>query len=567
VNGGTLLADTQLTLPDERDFATSCGIAREAVAHAPQFRPEAGSVDITNAYSWLLQQMLDCWLQCFVWGGGVRISWRLVFGGAFGPQRFSGVMAVPHAETARRITAFETVHPPPTETWTRERRALQDADLLPAGDAQLRSWAMQRFLDDVNLVAPSDQVVVPDELAHISLGTETTATTGGTPSHPNSRAGVYLRMCIATLLELRFVVADSKTQCGSAVVSLGIRVDIASRRQNCPALKQAAVLHGAAEMLDTLHADEHLDCDEAERLVGRLGSLSAIFPDLLDWLHAGYAVARAKYSGGSPRPIRRLRLSPGGRRKLEFINLLSSATALLTVNEGAPLVCAPRFPAASTLGTLTCTTDASGDAVSDDAGVGGFGFLAGRPGTVFVVSELWPDDIRAALASAARTRAERALDSSRPPMLAVPTTEAFGMMAVPAAIMATIGASAVTRVVAIGDCAPASQAYERASSKSAQMRLMVREAYNLAGAWLAVDVPRELNTDADRLSHPNSLAAVTADATAAGLVVVRARITTHAWQRLRASTLLALANERHLAGHDDATDEREGAGEREGARD
>ena len=424
---------------------------------------------------------------------------------------------------------------------------------------------MQRFLDDINVVAPNDLVSAPPALGRISLGAESTATAGGTPSHPSSRIGVYVRMCIATLLELEFVVAEPKTQCGSVIISLGIRIDIPAQRQSCPELKQAAVLHGAAEALATMESNKPLDCDEVERLVGRLGSLATIFPGLLTWLHAGYAVASAKYQGTAMRPVRRLRLAASGRRRLEFSKLLQVATTLLTMNEGAPLLCAPSFPPMGTPGTLTCATDASGDASSDDSGVGGYGFLAGRPDTVYLVSELWPAEIRAALAAAARTRAERALDTTRPPMLAVPTSEAFGMMAVPAAIAALLGSTVVTHVIAIGDCAPASQAYEASSSRSAQIRAMLRAADTVASAWLPVDVPRELNTDPDRLSHPASLAAVTADAVRAGLHVVRAGIPEHAWRTLHAATRLALANERGLAAHSDGADEREGAGERDEA--
>ena len=565
VNGGTRPAHTQLTLPDSRDFGAACGITQVAVAHLPSVQVEAGSVDITNAYSWLLQQQLDWWLQCFVWSSGVRISFRVVFGGAFGPHRFSGVMAVPHAETARRIEEFEVTQPPPTAEWTRERQALQASNLLPGGSVQHRSWAMQRFLDDINLVAPNDRVVVPPELVGISLGAEATATAGGAPSHPSSRIAVYVCFTISTLGELDFVVAESKTQCGPAIVSLGIRVDIPAERQNCPALKRAAVLQGMAEALAALASNQPLDCDEMERLVGRLGSLAAIFPALLTWMHAGYAVASAKYLGTALRPLRRLRLAPGGRRRLEFTKLLHAATAELTANVGAPLLCAPSFPAIGTPGTLTCATDASGDAASDDAGVGGYSFLAGQPNTIYVVSELWPLDIRAALASAARTRAERALDTQRPPMLAVPTSEAFGMMAIPAAVVQLLGRGAIQRVIAIGDCAPASKAYEAASSRSAQIRAMLRAADAVADAWLPVDVPRELNTDPDRLSHPASLTAVVADAEALGLSVVQARIPDSVWATLRAATLLSLANERGHASQSDRADEHEGACERDSA--
>eukprot|EP00965_Chrysotila_dentata_P178188 5885354-Pleurochrysis_carterae.AAC.2 len=58
----------------------------------------------------------------------------------------------------------------------------------------------------------------------------------------------------------------------------------------------------------------------------------------------------------------------------------------------------------------------------------------------------------------------------------------------------------------------------------AQMRALLRSARELCQQWCAVSVPREANGDADRLSHPDQLNAVRAEATRAGLRVHVARI-------------------------------------------
>ncbi len=137
------------------------------------------------------------------------------------------------------------------------------------------------------------------------------------------------------------------------------------------------------------------------------------------------------------------------------------------------------------------------------------------------------------------------------------------MFAVPAAIAATLGPGVIQRVVAIGDCAPASAAFEGCRSVSAQIWAMARNAYeHVAPHWLAVDVPRAFNTDPDRLSHPLGVGQVVADARANGLTVVRARMTAASWRLLDAATGLALANERGLAAASDADDMREGEAER-----
>ena len=197
---------------------------------------------------------------------------------------------MPHAETARQITAFELHSPPPTAEWSRERGELQRLGILPDGAAQLRSWAMQRYLDDINIAALNDTVTIPHYLAHIAIGREATAQVGGTPAESTSRVAVYTRFIIATLQELDFAVSAPKTQCGDTIISLGIRIDIPNDRQNCPELKRAAVLDTMTRLRKTLQGDTDINLDDTEKLVGRLSALSAIFPGLISTLHGGYAV-------------------------------------------------------------------------------------------------------------------------------------------------------------------------------------------------------------------------------------------------------------------------------------
>eukprot|EP00965_Chrysotila_dentata_P088695 2928556-Pleurochrysis_carterae.AAC.1 len=70
------------------------------------------------------------------------------------------------------------------------------------------------------------------------------------------------------------------------------------------------------------------------------------------------------------------------------------------------------------------------------------------------------------------------------------------------------------------------------------MRELLRGARRLTSQWLAVTVPREANSDADRLSHPHLLAAVMADAEAAGWSVAHARIPPRCWEALRSASLV-----------------------------
>ena len=77
--------------------------------------------------------------------------------------------------------------------------------------------------------------------------------------------------------------------------------------------------------------------------------------------------------------------------------------------------------------------------------------------------------------------------------------------------MAEIGSPRDAAVVAITDCAPSSSAITQIYSGSAQTRALLSEARLVAPHWLGVHVPREWNTDADRLSHPSCFEAVCRD--------------------------------------------------------
>ena len=77
----------------------------------------------------------------------------------------------------------------------------------------------------------------------------------------------------------------------------------------------------------------------------------------------------------------------------------------------------------------------------------------------------------------------------------------------------------VERCVAVLDCKPAALALSAAKSKAPLLRAVLRQARLEVEQWLGVHVPREVNTDADRLSHPEQVGSVIAAAEAAGLRV------------------------------------------------
>eukprot|EP00965_Chrysotila_dentata_P235926 6201033-Pleurochrysis_carterae.AAC.1 len=233
--------------------------------------------------------------------------------------------------------------------------------------------------------------------------------------------------------------------------------------------------------------------------------------------------------------------------------MLDVATDLVTDNEGVPQ--APRRAFADTAdeGCLVVTTDASGV-----DGVGGYCFRwepGGATPTAWLVSEAWPSDVREALRRGAATPTERkrerqeAARGATLPVLSMPAAELFGAWAVAEAVGAESRGTRPFAVVAVGDCDPAAAALNSASSGAAAMRELLRGARQMTSQWLAVSVPREANGDADRLSHPHLLGAVTAEVEAAGWRTARARIPQRCWEALRRAN--------HIGGRETA--ERDGA--------
>ena len=508
-NGGVPSAATSIGLPTTTDFGEGAAIVDAMAAEEPTVHAEAAGADISDAYSWLLQQRLDWWFQCFLWAGGVHISYRVVFGGAFAPQAFCATMTVPQAEIDAHLDAIEVAHPPPhsVQRVCDERRRLQRAGALPPGAEQQRSRYMQWYLDDASIAALNDRIPTPAHLQHIATQHEAaTRAHGGTPSAEGSRILVYVRQLIHTLQQLGFHVAVAKTQSGDIIIILGARARLRDGQLDIPPAKQTVLLTTASATLAALAAQEALERKPLEKLVGRLGSVAQVEPALLLWLHAGYAVvcARTRSRGLPPR---RVHLRRGGRRERELSFLLEMAIAVIGANEGIPMAAA-EFPELGAAGVVTVVTDASlqphAQAGEADDGVGGFAFSPDAPNCVFMMSEPWPPEVRLALLRGAARAAERPAG----PATGMPTAETFGSYALADAVRRRLGTRAI---IAVGDCAPSAVAITAGTSASAQTRELLRAIHAITHRSVGVDVPREWNTSADCLSHPSQLRAVFAD--------------------------------------------------------
>ena len=127
----------------------------------------------------------------------------------------------------------------------------------------------------------------------------------------------------------------------------------------------------------------------------------------------------------------------------------------------------------------------------------------------------------------------------------MPAAETFGLWAAAQAYADHTGLVPAA-VTAVGDCDPAAAAVNAAASGRPQIRQLLRGARALCKQWLGVSIPREFNLDADRLSHPDRLGEVRADALAAGMVTHVVPIPPSCWTVLRAA-IAAEASTRRMA--------------------
>ena len=249
-NAGVPTARKELQLPSAAGIGAVVGIV-DGACRAAGDRAAAYAIDISNAYPTLPEQRLDWWMQIFLWFGGLRISYRVTFGGASFPQGFSRVMQVPMWVCRLEIAQFEATCPrrAGVVAWRRRRQQLQEEGRLPPGVEQLQDWNFRTFLDDVTGAASSRRAkAIPAWLRHIHFDGTLTRVMGGVPFAPDSHAAIHMYIVIATLVRFGFEVAVEKTMGGDAIISVGFRMDVRNLTISCPALKQSAMLAAAASL-------------------------------------------------------------------------------------------------------------------------------------------------------------------------------------------------------------------------------------------------------------------------------------------------------------------------------
>ena len=536
LNGGIPPEERTMQLPHLRSSAEAAAIGDTAAARV-QARQAFYAADIKSAFPHLVLQRLEWPLHCYIWlirtiAGGWRIQvryfMRVTFGAAYAPQRFGRAMGPIDQAGLAAIARYEDQYPyePGIQAWIDQRVRLQLAGRLPHGIEQQRPRHFQRFVDDLQGSAPGSVTHLPAELAHISVGAPLTAAFGGTPAHDSSCAAVHLRIHIANWIKHGVTPAHDKTMCGDQMPTLGARVSITNWRIDIPPVRVAVIsqqISGLQQAIaDRPPADKQVakvDPFELERLTGRLGYVAQSEPDLLGTLQPGYAIpatarrllANHRYLPGSRAAKPTISVHMGRRLGHHLAHMLQFGAEVVQRNRGVPLASAAAFPPITQPDVLTQATDASFQAgrstcESADDGVGGYAFSPLHPGTVFLISEGWPPRVRQALLNEARTRAEKAAHP-RADSFSMPAAELFGTLAMAEVLTGVVD---YLYVAAIGDCDPVEGGVAKGSSSRPQLNRMLNRMRERTRHWLPVSVPRDLNFDADLLSHPSNLQAVIA---------------------------------------------------------
>ena len=540
VNAGIPKDERAVSLTTARDLGYALALI-DVPARDAGLTVAGYGVDMTSAYSFLQVQRLDWWQFAYLWFDArgaphFRLLVRVGFGGAMSPRRFQSVSVIITTLARAWQRDFDRRHPPPQaiRDWVLARRRLQRDGLLPPGADQTTPAAAGVYIDDLAGGCCDDAVPMPATYqgmptAGIDLGELAAFALGGKPLRRDSRPAVYCVIAIAAIRAFGLEETPGKTEGGDVFVNLGLRLRLRDGFIDCPPPKRRILLRDLGTWHSAVRRLEPFDRKAAEKQVGRLGNLTQVMPELLIHMSAGYRAANAGYVD---RGVRRLNssvpMARGSPMHEGLSKLLPHAIDLVERNEGVPLAPRAHFAAPDDPGVLLVVSDASGH-----DGCGGWAHLGTADHAPAVVSEYWPDWAREALRQFKLPQAERTPGA---PLLSMPAAELFTTWAVAEAAALEKPFSAV---IAVGDCDPAADALDAASSATPQMGALLTHARERAKQWLGVSVPREWNMDADRLSHPALLDAVLDDARRAGLTPSRARVPDRCWRALRDATILA----------------------------
>ena len=309
-------------LPTVRGTGQAIAVVGQA-ARAAGERAIVMGIDDTSAYCYVQQQRSEWWFNAFLARRADRKAvvgylMRMGFGGAHSTQCYQGIGTVATQAMRKRFREFDEAHPLPEsmQQWSSKRRKLQELGQLPPGPEQASPDFASSFVDDTQLVATSDivQCAKPccEARRSVHLGAEATRAVGGIPMHRDSRAARKLAIATEIKAELGLLVAQEKTEGGSAAVSLGLLLDVARDRIRCPRGKRAIMLEDIDAQAVSVQRSGVLQREQAEEMTGRLGNLAQIMPELLPHMHGGHRLANATFTDRWQGPQAPARVRPAG---------------------------------------------------------------------------------------------------------------------------------------------------------------------------------------------------------------------------------------------------------------
>jgi len=307
-NDGLFRADWPPTpLPTPQTLAEAVAIVQTVarlrglkLGDAQAERVALWAIDLADAYRRLGVQLAELWQQLFVWGDGVRIDYRAVFGSAHLVGLFQRITTFILAVATARIHAYDAVHPYSEAhlAWLTER-----AGRLGGAEPQRASFQMV-YLDDAcgaTSLAPGESLR-PDPLH--GAWEPISSTLQPRPPTDASRCDIHMAIVAATFREAGWETVAEKQQHGPEIEILGLLIAAASKTAPrggvvCPETKRLGLL---ADISDLRAANQKIPLALVERLTGRLGNISQVVAEGRAYLAPMHALGAARRRHSAKRP-------------------------------------------------------------------------------------------------------------------------------------------------------------------------------------------------------------------------------------------------------------------------
>ena len=509
-----------------RSLARDMGVVASRAVHE---RVALWALDLSNAFREIEVNRTELYLQQFMWVDGVRLDRRCVFGSAHMVGLFQRVSSFVLAVALHRVRQFDAQHPysAARQAWSTWRQ--QRVGGAAAGDEAFASI----YLDDgsgMSILGEGEPLCGAPDRASQPVATSVTVDPSGRVRlgvfGDKSRGQTHLAIVASTFVEAGWQIALSKLQYGFSLDLLGL--GITSEGDGAlfvPEVKRLSLIEdiGAQQGDSGVKASRQ----EVETLVGRMSHIGQVACEANPYLQPMYrmqnAKARVRDGVGGIRKVRKRMLHVAGTLPAQkaYQKSLAWCRAALESQVSVPLAPRLTFPAVTDAGCAFLFTDAARE---DGTGHGEFSVVQrlgeAQPSLLYVEQRWSPETLTALQEN----------------VLSMPAGEGFGAVVAADALLSEL--PGVTHLVVFTDSAATESAINSGNSASPQMNVLVRW---LVARWPSVQFmgvwqQGVRNDVADGISRTR-LAAVLAEAEAAGLSVQRLPIPSGADSLLSEATL------------------------------